>query len=308
METDDYYSGITKKNPNRKNDKNNYNYDSLEIRESNNCTQDTIEQQRHSINTNESFNKKIKNITQDNEHIKNDVEKSKDQLIDSYLHHPHYNNSLYIEIVQDHNRYNNKENYNNKQSNFTIKENKEALDDTDPYLNEYFNRNNNQKNDIYKSKYFNKIRKSMINVEEDFLQQPSEYFLDKNPFVYSNIMDFISNSRTETIIEKSTNKTSSLNTIFTVWTCMIGSGVLSLPWAIMEAGLIPTIFIIIIFGFIGFYTCNIYLKIGLHQNDFSDAVAQYFGRKYGFLGRSIQIIASILLMTGCLFIFFLIIR
>ena len=89
---------------------------------------------------------------------------------------------------------------------------------------------------------------------------------------------------------------------------MIGSGILSIPWAVKEAGIIPTIFLVLVWGFMNWYTCYIYVKTGLHAKDFSDTVAEYFGRKYGKYGRSVQVIGATFITLGAFFIFFLIVK
>lgn len=166
----------------------------------------------------------------------------------------------------------------------------------------------NERYNKFRNSYLDKIKLPNPSRKESFMNFPRDYHLEKNPFVYSNILDVITKEKTDTVVDNSVKKSSSINTIFSVWCCMIGSGVINLPWAIKQAGIIPTLFLTPIYGAICFYTCYIILKTGIDAKDFSDTVAKYFGKKYGFYGRSLQILASILLMIGINFIFVLLIR
>lgn len=145
--------------------------------------------------------------------------------------------------------------------------------------------------------------------------RPRGYYFEEVPFSFFNPFgekdESIDSDDEEGGMRKSSidkGKASSLATSFSIWSCMIGSGILSIPWAVKEAGIIPTIFLVLLFGVMNWYTCYIYVKTGLHSKDFSDTVAEYFGRKYGYLGRSLQVIGATFLTLGAFFIFFLIVK
>jgi amino acid permease len=98
---------------------------------------------------------------------------------------------------------------------------------------------------------------------------------------------------------------------------MIGSGVVSLPYAAKQAGIIPFICkfkylpIIgfnILFFLLCFYTCNVISKTGGSDNDYSDTVHAYLGRRYGYVGRVLQIVFSMAINVMGGFIYFLIIK
>jgi len=89
---------------------------------------------------------------------------------------------------------------------------------------------------------------------------------------------------------------------------MIGSSVISIPWSTREAGIIPAIILNIIFSVICYYTSSIVVKTGIHDNDFSDTVVRYFGKKFGPCGRVLQIASNVLLNGGAMCIYFLIIK
>jgi hypothetical protein len=167
-----------------------------------------------------------------------------------------------------------------------------------------FKPKSNENDEAYDTFYIN--NEEQEERAKSFVEEkgPRNYFIEENPFQLFN--PFSKDEDKHVSLKE--KKNSSLATIFSIWSCMIGSGILSLPWAVKEAGIIPTIFITIIYGVINFYTCYIYVKTGLHAKDFSDVVAEYFGKKYGFFGRTLQIIGGTLITIGALFIFFLIIK
>ena len=128
--------------------------------------------------------------------------------------------------------------------------------------------------------------------------------LEENPFQFMNIIELFGSSKEI----KKEKKMSSIGTIFSIWSCMIGSGILSIPWATKEAGIIPTVIINLFFCLLLWYTAYIYVKTGLHAEDFSVTVANYFGKKYGNFGRILQIMGGTLITIGACFVFFLIIK
>jgi hypothetical protein len=62
------------------------------------------------------------------------------------------------------------------------------------------------------------------------------------------------------------------------------------------------------FFLICWYTCQVVVKTGGKDNDYSDTVERYLGSKYGKLGKFLQILFSILINIGALYIYFLIIK
>ncbi len=108
--------------------------------------------------------------------------------------------------------------------------------------------------------------------------------------------------------DPNSKKNKSWVTILSVWNTMIGSSIVSIPYYSRHAGIIPTILLNIIFTLICFYTCQVIVKTGGNDNDYSDTVHRYFGEKYGKFGRIIQIIFNLLINVGAIFIYFLIIK
>ena len=105
-------------------------------------------------------------------------------------------------------------------------------------------------------------------------------------------------------------KVNSFNTILSIWNSMIGSSTVVLPYNVYNSGIIPAIFLSIIYGFICFYTCKIYCDFGVTDPDFSITVEKYFaiifGQKIAKIAKNTQIFFCTFIVTGALLIYFLI--
>ena len=107
-------------------------------------------------------------------------------------------------------------------------------------------------------------------------------------------------------------KISSYQTIFSIWNTMIGSSIVSIPYNVYCAGIIPTIFIGLLYGFICYLTCAVVVKLGGKEEDFAMVVYNYFyysfGPKTAKVGKILQITFNLMMNTGATFIYFLIIN
>ena len=105
-------------------------------------------------------------------------------------------------------------------------------------------------------------------------------------------------------------KVNSFTTILSIWNSMIGSNTVVLHNNVYNAGIIPAIFLSIIYGLICFYTCKIYVDFGMNEPDFSITIQKYlnkmFGPKIAKIGKNIQIIFNTLITLGGVLIYFLI--
>ena len=68
--------------------------------------------------------------------------------------------------------------------------------------------------------------------------------------------------------------------IFSVWKTMIGSAVVSLPWAFQQAGLFLGCFISLTSFIASYYTCYLIIHCARKDSDFSDTVRRYYGKSY----------------------------
>lgn len=74
--------------------------------------------------------------------------------------------------------------------------------------------------------------------------------------------------------ESQTKKISSLQTVFSVWNTMIGSSIVSIPYNVYCTGIIPTVFIGLLYGFICYLTCSVVVRLGGKEEDFAVVVYQ----------------------------------
>ncbi len=147
-------------------------------------------------------------------------------------------------------------------------------------------------------RFHQKIKTTSGQLSETFITPP-EHWLNSDLFI-------INQGFGEGDVSSKKNK--SLVTILSVWNTMIGSGIVSIPYYSRYAGIIPTIILNIIFGLICYYTCQVIVKTGGKDNDYSDTVNRYLGERYGKFGSTIQIVFNLLINVGAAFIYFLIIK
>mmetsp|Transcript_12476 Transcript_12476/g.18648 ORF Transcript_12476/g.18648 Transcript_12476/m.18648 type:complete len:546 (+) Transcript_12476:67-1704(+) len=151
-----------------------------------------------------------------------------------------------------------------------------------------------QHNDLFYSrmKYYNKL--SMNQMEDPNqkgalnLHQPPEHVLPVDIFIVP--------WRTE-----KGSSSSSFSVIFSIWNTMVGSTMLSLPWAIREAGVIPGIIILCFMATISFYTCTLVVQNTTMEklSDFGDICVKSLGQ----WSRILALIASsiILVAAACVY-------
>uniref|UniRef100_UPI00358EADCE neutral amino acid transporter 9-like isoform X1 n=3 Tax=Myxine glutinosa TaxID=7769 RepID=UPI00358EADCE len=99
-------------------------------------------------------------------------------------------------------------------------------------------------------------------------------------------------------------KQPSFVTIFAIWNTMMGTSILSIPWAIMQAGLTFGVILIFFMGFITMYSCYRILQSprtleGGSDLDFPDVCGRYFGRT----GRWICLFFSMMVLGGALIVY-----
>lgn len=66
--------------------------------------------------------------------------------------------------------------------------------------------------------------------------------------------------------------------IFSVWKTMIGSAVVSLPWAFQQAGLMIGLIVTFTSFIVSYYTCYLIVRSSSRDSDFSDTVRRYYGK------------------------------
>ena len=112
--------------------------------------------------------------------------------------------------------------------------------------------------------------------------------------------------------EPSSKKVNSIQTIFSIWNTMIGSTLVSIPYNVYCAGIIPTIVIGLLLGFICYFTCYIIVKLGGKEEEYANIVYNYFdygfGKKYAKIGKMLQITFNLMINIGATMIYFIIIN
>lgn len=107
-------------------------------------------------------------------------------------------------------------------------------------------------------------------------------------------------------------KLESYRVIFSIWNTMLGSSILSNPYNVYSAGIIPTILFGILYGLICFLSCSVVVKLSGNEEDFSVVVYNYLfysqGLKAAKIGKYLQIIFNLLMNIGATFIYFLLIN
>lgn len=107
-------------------------------------------------------------------------------------------------------------------------------------------------------------------------------------------------------------KRGSIQVIFSLWNTMIGSSIVSIPFNVYRAGIIPTVVVGLIYGFICYYTCSIVVKLSGKEEEFGNVVFCYFnlafGKKIAKVGKVLQITFNLMINIGATFIYFLIIN
>lgn len=93
---------------------------------------------------------------------------------------------------------------------------------------------------------------------------------------------------------KPNKKQSSLVTIFSIWNTMVGSSLLTLPWAFAHAGILVGVFIALACAFTSTYSCALIIKNGRGEDDFADVAFKVIGK----CGWFFTIFTSVLLMLG----------
>ena len=131
-------------------------------------------------------------------------------------------------------------------------------------------------------KYFNSLKTKQVQEghakRHSFLELPKHLMLPEY---------FIINYKPD-------KKQSSLVTIFSIWNTMVGSSLLTLPWAFSHSGIIVGLLIAFACAAASTYSCALIIQDGKGDVDFSDTALKTLGR----CGWFITILSSVLLMLG----------
>ena len=119
-------------------------------------------------------------------------------------------------------------------------------------------------------------------LKDEDLDKDSEVIIER---VTKNELEKIENLANEPIPDS--KKVSSFQIVFSIWNTMIGSSIVSIPYNVYNAGIIPTIIMGLLYGYICFLTCSVVVRLGGKEEDFAVVVYNYF--YYGFGKRAAKV-------------------
>ncbi|XP_055343450.1 sodium-coupled neutral amino acid transporter 9 homolog isoform X1 [Paramacrobiotus metropolitanus] len=110
-------------------------------------------------------------------------------------------------------------------------------------------------------------------------------------------------------VEKSQNSQGSLVTILSLWTTMMGSSLLVLPWAIQEAGLALGVCLVFVMGALAFFPTTLIYKAadylqtttGVTIVEFQDICARLLGVRLAF----VSLLVSLLNLIGAMVVYWI---
>ncbi|XP_076462859.1 neutral amino acid transporter 9-like [Babylonia areolata] len=110
----------------------------------------------------------------------------------------------------------------------------------------------------------------------------------------------------EKILGPAESKHSSIVTIFSLWNTMMGTSLLSIPWAIHQAGFVGGITLLVVMALIMFYTSYLVLKSvnwvqGKTFKEFSDVCGHFLGRMARYLAN----FSSIVTLLGGMIVYWI---
>ena len=79
-------------------------------------------------------------------------------------------------------------------------------------------------------------------------------------------------------------KHGSLTTIFSCWNAMAGTGIVCMPWAFQEAGIVLGLLLTFVAFLISFTTCWMVIKTAGNDVDYTETLKRNFGHKGWVIG------------------------
>lgn len=81
-------------------------------------------------------------------------------------------------------------------------------------------------------------------------------------------------------------KHGSFTTIFSCWNAMAGTGIVTMPWAFQQSGILLGLILTFIAFVISFYTCYLVIKTAGSDIDYTDTLRRHFGQKGWAIGMT----------------------
>jgi len=117
---------------------------------------------------------------------------------------------------------------------------------------------------------------AQLNAKKSFLAIPTH--------VYSNDQAFIRPMAIKFDTDKETGKYGSLTVIFSCWNGMVGTGLVTIPWAFSQSGLILGLMLTFLAFTISFTTQYFVMKTAGSDLDYTDSLKRIFGIKGFYIG------------------------
>ena len=115
--------------------------------------------------------------------------------------------------------------------------------------------------------------------KESFLKMPS-HMLQESEYIVPIPFDK----------DEATGKHGSLTNVFSCWNGMVGSGLVTIPWAYSQSGIVLGLFLTLIAFTISFTTQYYVMKSAGNDLDYTDTLKKTFGRKGFYFGMILFII------------------
>jgi sodium-coupled neutral amino acid transporter 9 len=128
--------------------------------------------------------------------------------------------------------------------------------------------------DYNRYKYYSALRTGYKHLAPD---EQSQTFLNPPVHVVDNNLFLLHNPFAQVGQEQGA-KASSTVIVFSCWKTMMGSAVVSMPWAIQQSGLMLGLIICFTSFLISFYTCYLIVDMTGEDADFSDTARKYYGK------------------------------
>ena len=130
-------------------------------------------------------------------------------------------------------------------------------------------------------KYYSALRtgyKHMAN-KESFLKLP-QHLLQESEYIVSIPFDK----------DSETGKHGSLTNVFSCWNGMVGSGLVTIPWAYSQSGIVLGLMLTVLAFVISFSTQYYVMKAAGNDLDYTDTLKKTFGRRGWYFGMILFII------------------
>jgi len=109
-----------------------------------------------------------------------------------------------------------------------------------------------------------------------FLRVPQRSYIEDDLKLF--IADDLMLTKVPGDIDKTTGQHGSLTTIFSVWNAMVGTGLVTIPWAYSQSGIFLGLFLTFITFIVSFTTQYMVMIAAGKDMDYTDTLKKQFGK------------------------------